>query len=246
MFHSVALPDLPRRGLEVSMRSWQDHPLYGLANEAYTQNQEAIIVLLAGIHGERMLDIGCGNGQFSQRCAEAIGSHEVYVIEIDEAKASEARERGIDCYCSDASNRLPFTDGYFDLIIANQVIEHVLDTDTMLGECHRVLGGNGVLVLSTPNLGALYQRALILFGRQPTNLHVSEVQVGNLLKGVEPSGHIHAFTVSALKDLLEYHKFSIQKLRGSGFYPFKGFLAETLARLFPGLAVFQTIRAKRV
>jgi len=228
------------------MSKWEDSKFYRLANEVYIKNQDAIIKVLEGIHAEKMLDIGCGGGEFTLRCAHAIGSNEVYGIEIDEQKAEEAKKRGINCFCGDAGNRFPLSDEWFEVIIANQVLEHVFDIDNMVSECHRVLKKKGILILSTPNLGALYQRVLLLFGKQPTNLHVSKIQVGNFLKGVEASGHIHALTVSALKDLLEYHKFKIEEFKGCGFYPLTSFGGEFFARLFPGFAVFQIIKGIRL
>ncbi len=228
------------------MSKIEDSKFYHLMNETYIRNQDAIVKMLESIHAQNMLDIGCGGGLFTIRCAHAIGSNEVYGIEIDEQKTAEARTRGVNCFCGDASNRFSFDDEWFELIIANQVLEHVFDVDNMLSECRRILKKKGILILSTPNLGALYQKVLLLFGKQPTNLHVSKIQVGNFLTGVETAGHVHAFTVSALKDLLEYHKFKIEECKGCGFYPLTGFPREFLARLFPGFAVFQIIKSTKL
>jgi len=74
---------------------------------------------------------------------------------------------------------------------------------------------------------------------------VSKVQVGNPLKGVKTSGHIHAFSPSALKDLLHLYGFRIIKILGTGMYPFKGFLSKTLCKLFRNLAVYLLVEAEK-
>jgi ubiquinone/menaquinone biosynthesis C-methylase UbiE len=230
----------------IKKTEWQNNKYYDLGIQEYMATQKKLLSLLDGVNGARLLDIGCGEGQFTIECANLIHADEVYGIEIRKNIAKEAKRKGIKVIIGDASQTFPFATEYFDVIMANQILEHVLDTDNMLNECHRILKVNGVMLLAIPNLCSLLQRILVLFGQQPTTLHVSEIQVGNFLKGVGTySEHIHAFAPPALKDLLEYHNFSIDKICGSGFYPLPLTLSIFASRLFPKMAVYLIAKVKK-
>ena len=58
-----------------------------------------------------------------------------------------ARSRGIQVSESDLNKPLPFPDGTFDVITANQVLEHVWKVDDLLLEIRRVLKDDGVFVV---------------------------------------------------------------------------------------------------
>ena len=47
--------------------------------------------------------------------------------------------------------QLPFEDGAFELVVSFETIEHVHDPERVLDELRRVLAGDGLLVISTPN-----------------------------------------------------------------------------------------------
>ncbi|MFC1992230.1 class I SAM-dependent methyltransferase [Chloroflexota bacterium] len=237
------------------MKKWQEvkkgigssiwQIIYSLSANEYRENQLKFLDVLSDIKGVMLLDVGCGNGIFTISCGKAVGAERVYGIEINENDAEEARAKGINVSITDASQTFPFQAGSFDIITANQILEHVLDTDNMLKECYRVLNDGGVMILSVPNLCSLFGRAMILLGKQPTTLHVSEIQVGNFLRGVETFGHIHALAPPALKDLVEYHGFKVEKMVGSGYYPFPTKIARLLARLDKRRALCLTVKLRK-
>jgi SAM-dependent methyltransferase len=225
---------------------WQDSKFFGLAIREYRAVQKKLLQLLDGVKGTRFLDVGCFDGQFTIACASIIQSSDIYGLEIKEQMAQEARKKGVKVVVGDAGWGFPFATGYFDVVMANQILEHVLNVDTMLSECYRVLRNSGMMLLAVPNLCSLPQRVLVLFGYQPTVLHVSEIQVGNFLRGVEVSSeHLHAFAPPALEDLLKYHHFRIEKICGSGFYPLPSVFSRLASRLFPKMAVYLIVRVKK-
>ena len=96
--------------------------------------------------------------------------------------------------------------------------------DNMLREAFRVLKKGGYLLLSTPNLASWVNRIIMLLGYQPYNVEAStEILAGVPWKAYSfsrPAGHIRAYTLRALKELLTYHGFKILKVRGArGVYP---------------------------
>jgi len=221
--------------------------LHKLMLEEHKANQGKIIKLIEGFKADKYLDIGCGEGEFTLQCANTTSAKYTYGIEIDKHYASIAKSKGIQVTIADAGQLFEYPDSFFDLVTANQVLEHVVNTDIMISECYRVLSSQGILLISVPNLCSFFQRIMVLSGNQPTTLHVSEIQVGNFLRGVETGlAHLHAFSVGATIDLLKYHKFKIDGHLGSGFYPLPSQLSGFAARMFPNLAVYTTIKASKI
>jgi SAM-dependent methyltransferase len=123
--------------------------------------------------------------------------------------------------------RLPFEPESVDVVIANQILEHVKELFWVLHETARVLRVGGAMVVGVPNLASLHNRALLMLGRQPTSITVA-------------SAHVRGFTRRGLAGLLRAAApgvLEIERFAGSNFYPFPGCLARPLARVFPGMAV---------
>jgi 2-polyprenyl-3-methyl-5-hydroxy-6-metoxy-1,4-benzoquinol methylase len=222
------------------------HKWIQMADLEYIACQNRLMTLLKGNKAHRYLDIGCNAGEFTRQCGAILEAGEIHGIEIDPEVAGKAEKNGVRVLLADAGKKYAYPDNYFDVITANQLLEHVSNTDNVLRECHRLLTENGLLILGTPNLCSLMQRILILSGNQPTTLHVSEVQVGNFIRGTAThNDHIHAFSPGALEDLIKYHGFRIEKKLGSGFYPLMPPVSAWTARLLPRLAVYYIISARK-
>jgi 2-polyprenyl-3-methyl-5-hydroxy-6-metoxy-1,4-benzoquinol methylase len=113
--------------------------------------------LLGRIHaGERVLDVGCGEGCFAAELARA--GAEVVGIDVAAEPLRRARERHpelVDLRRLPSAGTWPLEDASFDAVWAGEVIEHVADTAGWLSELRRVLRSGGVLLLSTPDHGRL-------------------------------------------------------------------------------------------
>ncbi|MFC1912155.1 class I SAM-dependent methyltransferase [Chloroflexota bacterium] len=167
----------------------------------------------------RILDIGCGDGQFTSRLFQVPKVKEIYGVDIVENHVDMARARGIKAYKIDVdSDNLPFKSGFFDAIVCGEVIEHLFDPDHLLDEIYRVLSNTGFCVLTTPNLAALYNRICLLFGFQPFYTSVSSRNdgIGKPMRWFSGGGgHIRVFTYRAFKEILISHSFKIIKTMGS-------------------------------
>lgn len=93
--------------------------------------------------GERILDVGCGDGQLSQRLA-ASGA-EITGVDASEAMAEAARARGIAAVHASAE-ALPFPDAAFDAVFSNAALHWVRDHDALLAGVFRVLRPGGRFV----------------------------------------------------------------------------------------------------
>lgn len=90
----------------------------------------------------RLLDVGCGTQPY-----RALFDVPEYVgLEID-TPTSRARQLA-DAYYD--GGRFPFTDGRFDTVLCNQVLEHVFNPDEFIREICRVLTPEGRLLLTVP------------------------------------------------------------------------------------------------
>lgn len=100
----------------------------------------------------RVLDVGCGTGRLLSLLRD-VGepSWEYRGIELDERAVETARARGFNAERARVEDYRP--DGPFDLILLQQVIEHVADPAALLRTLGSWLAPGGVVVLETPNLG---------------------------------------------------------------------------------------------
>jgi 2-polyprenyl-3-methyl-5-hydroxy-6-metoxy-1,4-benzoquinol methylase len=105
--------------------------------------------------GERVLDVGCGEGAFSAELQRA-GAR---VVGVDVAREPLARASRLH---PDLDLRLVDPDGdwglelsSFDAVWAGEVIEHVADTTAWLSQVRSLLRSGGRLILTTPENGPL-------------------------------------------------------------------------------------------
>jgi SAM-dependent methyltransferase len=100
--------------------------------------------------GARVLDDGCGIGQYVGHLSEL--AREVYGLDYERERVMEAvRRLGNPRVLCAAGEHLPFPDGTFDVVLSNEVIEHVKDDRAAMAEMVRVLRPGGRAVIFCPN-----------------------------------------------------------------------------------------------
>lgn len=168
-------------------------------------------------NAERILDLGCGDGNVTIRIAEACCAKEVFGVDVDDQALQQAQRKGMTVVKADLNvDKLPFQANYFDLVIMAEVIEHLLDPDHALQQVQRVLKPGGYLLLTTPNLGWYVNRLVLLFGYQPYWTGCGRYNVGKFMRSIrEPAGHLRLYTMRALKQMLILHNFMIVTIKGS-------------------------------
>jgi ubiquinone/menaquinone biosynthesis C-methylase UbiE len=140
--------------------------------QAYARNGAFVHGLASGVlewlnpqMGKFILDLGCGDGQLTQRVA-ATGAH-VLGVDASAEMISAARERGVEAEQAAAEN-LPFHDATFDAVFSNAALHWVRDQDAMMAQVRRVLkpegrfvaemGGHGNIAAIRVALMAVLQR----------------------------------------------------------------------------------------
>jgi SAM-dependent methyltransferase len=108
--------------------------------------------------GDRVLDLGCGEGRHVIATGFAVPVHCIGVdLSLEDLLTAAGRlaETGLvdgaraDLTCADAL-RLPFANDSFDVIICSEVLEHIADYPAVLREIRRLLKAGGVLAASVP------------------------------------------------------------------------------------------------
>jgi len=152
-----------------------------------------------------ILDVGGGSGINLIFYSEVTGATKLYSIDIREPKT---KLNGIN-YIKSAVDDLPSLNlPKFDAIIMTEVIEHLLDPDKALENIVNLLNDHGVLIITTPNLGGILNIITLLLGFQPPATEVSlRKAYGRPFRrnGGQVAGHVHVFTVRALKEMIEAH-----------------------------------------
>ncbi len=110
--------------------------------------------LLARVaRGDRVLDVGCGEGRFASELAAAGASVLGLDIAAEPLARARARDPALELLLVPAAGPWPLEDASFDVVWAGEVIEHVEDTGAWLSEVRRSLRSGGRLLLSTPAHG---------------------------------------------------------------------------------------------
>ena len=131
----------------------------------------AIIERYVPLTGRRVLDLGCGLGEyvrgFERAGAAALG------CDVERPRLIEGRARGARGLVLAAGEALPFASGALDVVVLNEVIEHVDDEAATLREVARVLAPGGRAVIYAPNrlfpfeTHGVYLRGHYVFGNIP-------------------------------------------------------------------------------
>ena len=138
------------------------HPSY-----VWRSGQERRLNLIrryARLDGRQVLDIGCGLGAYVANFRRF--TPYAYGMDVDAPRVHEGRRRGVDNLLLAAAETLPFKDGSFDVIVLNEVIEHVRDDAATLREACRVLRPGGDVVIYAPNRLYPFETHGVYLGRR--------------------------------------------------------------------------------
>jgi ubiquinone/menaquinone biosynthesis C-methylase UbiE len=203
------------------LREFYDDPAVPLTSGPDRARRQAL--MLARVLGTLpspavIVDVGCGDGAAAQVAAQRNPGQHIVGVDWSAVAVRQARARGLRVVRAGVDgSSLPFASASADVVIMSEVIEHLVDTDAALAEAFRVLRSGGSLLLSTPNLAAWYNRALLAFGVQPV---FSEVSLHGVFgrPGSQVAGHLHMFTRRALTGLLAATGFDVITVEGARYH----------------------------
>jgi ubiquinone/menaquinone biosynthesis C-methylase UbiE len=111
----------------------------------------------------RLLDVGCGIGNFLVDAIDAPSVARVFGLEvsIENARIAQSVTCGEVPIVLAPTECLPFRDESFDGVVARGVLHHLSDPDTAIRELHRILKPGGRLVVLEGNPASWYRRAVL-------------------------------------------------------------------------------------
>jgi len=185
-----------------------------------------------GRSGIAFCDLGCGDAVLTERIARAIGAAQVSVVETYDVHVAGAESRGFTVTRDDLNDALSLPAGAFDVVLANQVIEHLYDTERFLREAIRILKPGGRLIVSTENPASWHNIGALAIGWQQfslSNVSSRKVGIGNPLSLAPqqdgwpfPMQHHRLFTPKALRELFALDGLVDVRCLGAGYYPLPG------------------------
>jgi 2-polyprenyl-3-methyl-5-hydroxy-6-metoxy-1,4-benzoquinol methylase len=171
-------------------------PRYPFKSGRWSSHQQ-LLRLVA--RGERVLDVGCGDGALAQ----ALSERGCEVVGVDQRVGPAAQAACRRTYAADLERGLDLAEERpFQTILLADVLEHVKAYDQLLGQCHRWLAPGGRLIISTGNVAHLAIRLGLLLGRFEYTS-----------RGILDRTHVVLFTLGSLKRLLKSHQFRVRDVR---------------------------------
>jgi len=128
--------------------------------------------------GQSILDIGAGDGAILTYIQKQKNILELYGLEISESAIKQGKilNPSIVYIQGSADDKYPFADNKFDTLLMTDVIEHLLEVDSALVQCNRVLRLQGKLIIITPVFNWLKKIIIAAFFWEkffhPTNQHI--------------------------------------------------------------------------
>ena len=217
--------------------SYFDHPYFELRRAVSPRprwrwrwifSRLAGAVDVAGLRGQRLLDIGCDTGAFLEAAAEQFGVIPVGV-DVAEKAVAGARSRGIEAWRG-TLEQAPQSLMGLRVVTAIDLIEHVSEPARFLREIFRRLEPGGVVYIETPNIASAVYSAgrmlsFVIRGRESA-----------WMRRLFPAEHVQYFTASSLAGLGRSCGFEVAWL-GTRVLPWRDIAASAGVRV--GMAVLQ-------
>lgn len=200
----LRLPD-PSGALTGSVAAPDDTRWITLGHPSYVwrfgqDRRLAMIQQFAPLDDRQVLDVGCGLGVYVQRFRDF--TPHAFGIDVDQERVTEGARMLPNLQVA-ASENLPFPDNSFDVIVLNEVIEHVVDDARTIAECVRVLRPGGRVVIFAPNRQYLFETHGVYLGKRYVFRLIPFVNwLPNRLRNVF-CPHVRAYTGGDMRRLFQ-------------------------------------------
>jgi len=169
-----------------------DHKSYHQKPDNYYTQGRPEMVSLVPNNARKVLDIGCSTGEFGKLLKSTLPEVEVWGVEMH-AKTAKKAQKVLDhvlvTSIEEAIQQLPKHS--FDVIVFNDVLEHLIDPEHVLMAVKPLLAPEGVVISSIPNLRYFYNLTHILFDK---NFQYED-------DGIRDKTHVRFFTEKSIQAL---------------------------------------------
>lgn len=193
--------------------------------------------------GHRLLELGCHYGELCEQLTRL--GYEVHGVDAYSPNEPYAK-KGVKWKYTpqdlNVTKVFPEADGTLDGVLMLEVLEHLIDTDRVFQECHRVLKPGGLVAITTPNINMLKNRLRVPLGLYPYSLEYKTIL-----------HHVRLYNRHNLHVHLREHGFRVVVSRGTHLVPQRMWslplampVSNLLARAFPYLSSNLVVAAVRV
>jgi 2-polyprenyl-3-methyl-5-hydroxy-6-metoxy-1,4-benzoquinol methylase len=165
---------------------------------------DRVAQIVAGFLGyrqkNRLLEIGFGAGALLRAAARAGWNAEG--LEISKPAVDHLSKEGLNLFCGELFEA-HYPDGYFDVVVATELLEHVEDPGELVREIARILRPGGLFWATTPNVSGLSGRFL------------------GLNWTMVCADHLHLFSRKGVHKLLLSAGFKTVHIKSEGVDPFE-------------------------
>jgi 2-polyprenyl-3-methyl-5-hydroxy-6-metoxy-1,4-benzoquinol methylase len=152
-----------------------------------------------------ILEVGCGEGNFSSILKQKIDKSEVWGIEISEAEAKVAAEKLDKVLVGSAESQIDqLSEDYFELVIFNDVLEHLTNPYNILQQIKSKLKPGGRIVSSIPNM-RYFPNLFDLLWRKNWDYTDS---------GIMDKTHLRFFTVNSILKMYQGQGYKVLQHQG--------------------------------
>ncbi len=175
-----------------------------------------IVKLLKTNKDDRVIEVGCGAGNV----IEKVSGGKLFGVDISDFilyKAKQKLKGKVHFFQGDVQN-LPCKDEVFTYVICSEVLEHLLDPLIALNEMTRILGPQGIAVISIPNELCInrIKRILIRVGIFNWLLH-RKGEYREMPEKMEDEWHLHTYSLEMWINLFE-KSFRVTRVKRIPFF----------------------------
>ena len=157
----------------------------------------------------RLLDVGCGQGNFARHFKES-ASVETWGVEMMSQAAGKAETVLHRVFCGDFQTIAPnMPEKYFDAIVFNDVLEHMLEPEQALNAAAPLLSPQGAVVASVPNF--------IFWPNLRKLIMTRDFQYSDT--GILDRTHLRFFTQKSILRLFTSSGYIVERCEGINLYP---------------------------
>jgi 2-polyprenyl-3-methyl-5-hydroxy-6-metoxy-1,4-benzoquinol methylase len=171
--------------------------------ETYWQGDRREMLKYVPANSRRILEVGCGEGGFAKLISNK--DREIWGVEPHTSAAQKAERHLFRVLPGTIESRIcDLPNDYFDLIIFNDVLEHLIDPAEILVKVKMKLAESGSVLASIPNLRFAKVTYNLLFNNDFTYTEF----------GILDSTHLRFFTIKTIRDLFHSSGYIIEFMEG--------------------------------
>jgi len=149
---------------------------------------------------ESVLDMGCGSGYLGFLIKKSAPQITVHGFDISDVALVKTEMIDLKYQLDLDKQDIPQTDGYYDVAVCSELLEHIYDVKHGLEEMYRILKRGGLGIITVPNHGFWKFRLHSLIGKLPSI--------------IADERHLHTFNLALLKQKTEEAGFKVSKVDG--------------------------------